>query len=352
MYAADAHCQSTPGDCPGGSPLDWSTYSQEIGLAADRHPIIVVVYSGETIGRDVSLALGADFWRPTGYRYPVPHDEDDDTYDWRVGLGVVSETTECPFEADIVYESPKGLYAHEMLHAFGGPCVTNSWAIEHRIPGGKMGISDLYDDYTNFEELLGVGRIQDGADDFTAHWALMGYGCWNPPFTRDLSGETYTAPDGSCRFPLSSDAQIGQYPSYPLSYTQIRLGWLDEGVPAQVYPANPPAAGEGTVTHTVVIRPLEIDPDTDPCPGPADIPCTRAVKVPIDDNDQVYYLLEVRKFEGSDQGLPDEGVIILAVDESKSSAAGIVRVRDDTPDDVIPGCGGTNLNPPWRRYVD
>ena len=345
MYAADAHCQSTPGDCPGSSPLDWGTYSQEIGLVADRHPIIVVVYSGKTRGRQKGLALGADFWYPLGYPYPVPHDLDDGSYDWRVGVAVVSETTECHFEApQIIYESTKGVYTHEMLHAFGGPIVTNTWASGYRIPGGKMGIADLYDDYTNFEELLGIEWIPDGADDFIAHWALMGDGINNPPPPRGLSGELED-PDAPCSF---TPSEIGQYPSYPSSYTQIRLGWLDEGDPAQVYPANPPAAGEGTVTHTVVIRPLEIDPDTDPCPGPADIPCTRAVKVPIDDNDQVYYLLEVRKFEGSDQGLPDEGVIILAVDESKWSGAGIVRVRDDTPDVTIPGCqvgGPTYLNP-------
>lgn len=327
LYAADEHCAGIPGDCPGGTEIDWASYSQDVGLAGDLHPVIVVIYSGNTIGRQEGLSLGAGWWWPEGYRYPVPHDMDDGRSDWRVGVAVLSETLQSTLSSDgeMHYESPKGAYAHEMAHAFGGPCLTNAESISRHVPGGMSGIPDLYDGYTDFEEILDIPWIVDTPDDFTGQWALMGAGSINPSPPRYLSGDL-------CTFSMSD---IGQYPSYPTTYTQIRLGWLEDL--SQVYRIDPPGLGDGTQSHTVVIRPMEVAFDS--CSAPVGIPCARAVKISVDDEDRVYYLVEVRQFTGSDEGLPSEGVIITAVDESRGSSEGIVRVIDSTnPGETIRDC--------------
>lgn len=335
LYAADAFCESSPDVCPGGTPVDWGRYSQDRGLAADNHPVIVVIHSGEKVGEARALHLGADWWRPAGYDYPVPDALENELAEWRIGVAVLSETTEIIITADEEgrvtdheWQSHKGAYAHEMLHAFGGGPPRPDSTVSDDVEGSKQGIADLYDAFADFSA-LGISGLVDTQDDFTAYWAVMGAGSHNP------FAPLWGLEGNVCSYLATAD--FGQYPSYPSSYTQIRLGWLDEGDEAQVYRAEPPAPNTGTRTHTVVIRPLEIDPDGEPCPV-SDVPCTRVVKVPIDDNDQVYYLVEVRKFLGSDAGLPGEGVVILAVDESRYSGTGIVRVRDDTPEEAIALC--------------
>jgi len=107
LYAADEHCVDIPGDCPGGTEIDWASYSQDNGLTEDLHPIIVVIYSGNTIGRQEGLSLGAGWWWPEGYMYPVPHDMDDGRSDWRVGVAVLSETLQSTLSPDgiMLYES-------------------------------------------------------------------------------------------------------------------------------------------------------------------------------------------------------------------------------------------------------
>lgn len=339
MYAADDHCIDQPEDGPGGAPINWAQYSQDEGLSSDTYPVVVIVYGGNAISRDVSLSLGSGWWWPEGYRYPVPQDMNDRSPDWRVGVTIVSETTICDFDEDsssIIYESTKGIYAHEITHSFAGPFLTNAEAASRGIDGGRTGIPDLYDEYANFDELGLAGLTEDFSDDFTSSWALMGTGCWNP-----MPPRTVQSRDLCTGFILD---HVGQFPSYPTSYTQIRLGWLDESDASEVYIIDPPEPGDGAVSESVVIHPLEDMPSA--CPAPSGISCTRALKIPIDDNDEIYYLVEVRKFAGSDEGLTEEGVIITAVDEGRSSGDGIVRVVDSTPGVPVSACSDRYaLNP-------
>ncbi len=120
------------------------------------------------------------------------------------------------------------------------------------------------------------------ADDFVAEWDLMGHGFW---------------------------ANNGSTPVEPTSWCRIRLGWMTEFGLVEV--------------NATESRTLEIDPLETLTGG------TKAVKVPI--SKHTYYLIEVRRRIGYDSYLPDEGVLILYVDEMLGDGGGIVRVVDSTP---------------------
>lgn len=120
------------------------------------------------------------------------------------------------------------------------------------------------------------------ADNFVAEWDLMGHGFW---------------------------ADNGSTPAEPTSWCRIRLGWITESGLADV---------NATESKT-----LDIDQLETPTEG------VKVVRLPI--SKYTYYLIEVRRKIGYDSYLPDEGVLILYVDEMLEDGQGIVRVVDSTP---------------------
>jgi len=91
------------------------------------------------------------------------------------------------------------------------------------------------------------------------------------------------------------------------SFSKIMLGWI-------TYELAKPTATEVLL---FVIEPITKESGT------------RAVKILT--KSQTYYLVETRRKIGFDRSLPDEGVIISYVDETKRSGYGIVRVADKNP---------------------
>ncbi len=93
----------------------------------------------------------------------------------------------------------------------------------------------------------------------------------------------------------------GSTPSHLESWSRIKLGWLSPATTIQ---------REGEFT----LNPLEL-PDG-----------IRALQIPL--NNGNYYLLELRRRIGFDSSLPEQGVLIYLVDETKGSGQGPVRVID------------------------
>jgi M6 family metalloprotease-like protein len=120
------------------------------------------------------------------------------------------------------------------------------------------------------------------ADNFVAEWDLMGHGFW---------------------------ADNGSTPAEPTSWCRMRLGWITElGI----------ASVNATESKT-----LDIDQLETPTEG------LKVIRLPM--SKYTYYLIEVRRKIGYDSYLPDEGVLILYVDEMLEDGQGIVRVVDSTP---------------------
>jgi len=113
------------------------------------------------------------------------------------------------------------------------------------------------------------------ADDFVGEWDLMAHGMW---------------------------ANGGSTPSHPSSWCKMVLGWIDETQIAEV---------SLEYSKDVGINPLESGTGT------------LAVKIPL--STSTYYLIEVRRKTGFDSALPDEGVLIFLVDESRGNGDGILR---------------------------
>lgn len=133
--------------------------------------------------------------------------------------------------------------------------------------GHILGLPDLYS-YDNSSQF------------FVGKWGLMGIGSHN--------GDP-----------------IGSKPSHVLSWGKMFLGWIDSSQVIEI---------ELGQSANVTIDPLEIQS------GGA-----KVVKIPITSTD--YYLIEVR----IDDNLPDQGVIIALVNETKHSGEGIVRIVDFKP---------------------
>ena len=140
--------------------------------------------------------------------------------------------------------------------------------------GHALGLPDLYDsEYEGDEERL-----------FVSDWSLMSYGSWLPR----ISGLKGTRP---CHLD---------------SWSKIMLGWA-------IYLVSKPSLAESDRR----ISPLAMRE------GP------HAVKIEIDSYH--YYLVEMRTKAGFDECLPSEGVLILLIDDTRKSGAGIVKVMDGTP---------------------
>lgn len=91
------------------------------------------------------------------------------------------------------------------------------------------------------------------------------------------------------------------------SYSKIMLGWIGSEV---VRPIS-------KQLYLLTIQPLERDLGT------------RAVKIPLRSGE--YYLVEVRRKIGFDTILPDEGVLVYHVDETKTSGHGVLQTIDSKP---------------------
>ncbi len=96
----------------------------------------------------------------------------------------------------------------------------------------------------------------------------------------------------------------GSSPSHLDAWSKIKLGWLR---PATAL----------LMEEEFTLGPLEL-PDG-----------IRAIQIPLGDG--TYYLLELRRRIGFDLSLPEEGVLIYHVDDTKESGQGPVRVVDANP---------------------
>jgi M6 family metalloprotease-like protein len=156
------------------------------------------------------------------------------------------------------------------------PNVPNGvWCVEF---AHSLGVPDLYDTTNgpnNGKPILGP-------------WELMDKGSWNgdPP---------------------------GSLPAEMTAWAKIRLGWINGSMLLTALP--------GTMTTMVV--PTEIASSQ-----------VHAIKIPIsgDQNSSQYYLVEVREQIGFDAALPASGVLITAVNETRS--VGIVRVINSDPEEA------------------
>nr|MDO8099378.1 M6 family metalloprotease domain-containing protein [Candidatus Njordarchaeota archaeon] len=129
--------------------------------------------------------------------------------------------------------------------------------------GHELGLPDLYN--------------TSGGPEYVGPWDLMAMGAWLPSYQ-------------------------GTSPSHPTSWSKIKLGWISEN-----------KASTGRVIEKV-IDPLEIQGNN-----------LAALKIPI--TTDTYYLVEVRNKTGYDSYLPSTGVLILYINESRSSGEGIVTVK-------------------------
>jgi len=133
--------------------------------------------------------------------------------------------------------------------------------------GHVLGLPDLYNEN------------KSAVKDFVGPWDLMGKGSWN---------------------------NNGTHPSHPLSWSKIKLGWID---PTQILIVN----NRNTIVRAEPLERL--------------ITGIMAVKIPVV-SPNVYYLIEVRKRILYDHYLPNEGVLVTLVNETKESGKGIVTVMD------------------------
>jgi len=130
--------------------------------------------------------------------------------------------------------------------------------------GHSLGLPDLYD--------------KTGAQTYVGDWSLMDTGCQLGKEKRDWS-----------------------FPSHLEAWSKIMLGWLTPIV------VSPPPHG--------LIQSLY--PIASPS-GP------HVVKITL--TSTTYYLIELRRKIGFDSSLPNEGLLVTLIDETKKTGEGIVRV--------------------------
>jgi len=153
--------------------------------------------------------------------------------------------------------------------------------------GHTIGLPDLYD----------TGR-SSGRDDYVGLWSLMADGSWGGP---DDDGSSPTGLE---------------------SWSRTKLGWLSS-VPITL-------TSVGFVQAVKQIGELS---------GP------RALKLAAQGGD--YYLIEVRQRSGVDEYLPDSGVLISRIDESKDSGEGVVKIMDCHPETRTLNDATCKLNDSW-----
>ncbi len=139
-----------------------------------------------------------------------------------------------------------------------------------------INLPDLYDTSPDAPNYWKTGA------DYVGMWSLMASGSWGGPDD-----------DGSNPVGLES-------------WSRIKLGWLSS-VPIPLSPGG-------------FVQQLNQLGDTS---GP------RALELPGTGN--TYYLVEARAKTGVDKYVPDSGVLVTRIDESKDSGEGIVRVMDCHP---------------------
>jgi M6 family metalloprotease-like protein len=158
--------------------------------------------------------------------------------------------------------------------------------------GHTIGLLDLYDTSPNAPNYWRTGI------DYVGSWSLMADGEWAGP-----------GHDGSSPIGLES-------------WSRIKLGWLSS-VSMPLTPAG------------LAVTLNEIANDTGP----------RALKLAW--TGDIYYLVEVREKTGADMYLPDSGVLITRIDESRGSGNGIVEVMDCHPQTKSIDDATCKLNESW-----
>ncbi|MEM3793407.1 MAG: M6 family metalloprotease domain-containing protein [Candidatus Bathyarchaeia archaeon] len=138
--------------------------------------------------------------------------------------------------------------------------------------GHALGLPDLYD--VNY---IDPGHFVDG-------WCVMGTGSKN----------------GNPR---------GSMPPHPMIWCKIKLGWVKD--------SNIITVRTGEYVN-VTLQPSELKTSG-----------YLAIKLPLPDGR--YYLVEARQNIGFDAGLPNYGILISLIDESRSSGNGIVRIINADP---------------------
>jgi M6 family metalloprotease-like protein len=133
--------------------------------------------------------------------------------------------------------------------------------------------------------LYNIEKISSGGyDDYVAEWDLMAHGLW---------------------------ANNGSTPVHPSVWTKLQLGWM---------PINKIVEVEDGFEEVFKLEAHEAF-------SPSNI---HAIKIPL--INKTYYLIEARAKLGFDKYLPDEGVLIFYVDESKDDGKGILKVIDAHPE--------------------
>jgi M6 family metalloprotease-like protein len=139
--------------------------------------------------------------------------------------------------------------------------------------GHTIGLPDLYD-----------GASSSQTDDYVGLWSLMADGSWGGP---DSDGSSPTGLE---------------------SWSRTKLGWL--------------SSMSITLTSDGSVQTLNQIEDTSG---------QRALKIATKKASS-YYLIEARERTGVDEHLPDSGVLITRIDETRESGEGIVRVMDCHPE--------------------
>jgi M6 family metalloprotease-like protein len=161
--------------------------------------------------------------------------------------------------------------------------------------GHTIGLPDLYNTDPNAPDYAKTGV------DYMGMWSLMAVGSWGGP-----------QKDGTSPVGLES-------------WSKIKLGWLSS-----------------------VSIPLVPDGFVQPLNQLGDASGPRALKLRAAGN--TYYLVEVRAKVGVDKYLPNTGVLITRIDESKDSGEGIVRVVDCHPETRSIDDATCKVNDSWSDW--
>jgi len=133
--------------------------------------------------------------------------------------------------------------------------------------------------------LYNAAKVSSGSyDNYVGEWDLMAHGLW---------------------------ANNGSTPVHPSAWVKLQLKWM---------PQNKIVEVKDDDENVFKLSPHEKL-------SPSNI---HAIKIPS--TNKTYYLIEARAKIGFDKYLPDEGVLISYIDESKDDGEGIVKVVDAHPE--------------------